>query len=611
MRYTLHTPTRLASPTSPDASQVRWLLGAVAAATLLIAGCASDRDGDNAPTQPPVALRCDDAIKTAFAYEQTTVLAVQQFAKGDPLSLSSPAQAGALTAEADLCFVKLLVGPGNPGPTDAPSTTQGIGVHIWLPSKANWDQRLKAMGSGGFGGGGHAQADYVVSPLFGRLDLVSGLLHAENGSIGVENDKGHGPGNSGDFAMQPDGTVNTQGWADFERANHEAVVRAKALSKLYYGQEPKYAYFIGGSSGGREGLKMAQKYPDDFDGISSTVPAINWTSFTAAELYPALVVERDLGGIYPTAEQFATVEQAALNSCDLVGGVHLGYVLDPSQCRYDPELDPQVLCASSGGSNTSPGCVSRTQARAFNKFWYGPTSDGSVPAPADDNGWTLAGKQRWYGTPRGTALNLARAPFSIGMDQVALSMQNASLAGSSFVNASRIGTDGWKNLSYADLSLAIDRGIQLQAAFSNIDTNNPDLSAFKASNGKIIGAAHLADDFIMPQGVLAYYDKVAARMGGMANAQSFYKLYVVPGAGHSGPVGSSNPQALVPLPVNQDYVTALQNWVENGVEPSAFVASSATPSAQAVASTAPICIYPATLNYLAGNPLVAASYSCR
>lgn len=603
----MRTPTRAPRLLRPP---TRLLLASTLACAAVLTACGGSDNQEPAEPVPPLALRCDDALKTAFQYEHTTVLAVKQFAKGELLSLSTPPQAGALTAQADLCFVKLLVGPGNPGPADAPSTSAGIGVQIWLPSKSAWDQRLKAVGGGGFLGGLHAEPT-VVSTIFGRNDHASGLPYAERRSIGVENDKGHGPSGSGAFAMNPDGSINKQGWADFERANHESVVRAKHLAKLYYGDAPKFSYFIGASSGGREGLKMAQKYPNDFNGIHSAVPAINWSGFTIAELYPALVVERDLGGVYPTEAQFATVEQAALNSCDAVGGVHLGYVNDPSQCRYDPEKDPDVLCVGSGGVNTTPGCVSSVQARAFNKFWYGPTSDGSVPDPAIDNGWTLSGAQRWYGTPRGTVLSLARAPFSVGLGQIALSLQDATLAGADFLNASGHGADRWKNLSYADFSRAFDRGTQLQDAFSHVDTNNPDLAAFKAANGKIVGAAHLADELIMTQGVLGYYDQVVKAMGGLGNTQSFYKLYIVPGAGHGTPVGSSNREALVPLPTTDRYVEALQNWVEQGIAPTTLTVSSASSAAQPIASTAPLCIYPAKRSYVAGNPLVATSYICQ
>jgi hypothetical protein len=94
-------------------------------------------------------LACDDTLKEAFKPDaDTTVLAVKAFKKDDPLLLSG--EPGPQTGKAlnDLCLVKLLVGPGNPGPADAPSTSAGIGIEVWLPAPANWNKRLHALGGG-------------------------------------------------------------------------------------------------------------------------------------------------------------------------------------------------------------------------------------------------------------------------------------------------------------------------------------------------------------------------------------------------------------------------------------------------------------------------------
>src|SRR5690606_12164695 len=104
---------------------------------------------------------------------------------------------------------------------------------------------------------------------------------------------------------------------------------------------------------------------------------------------PQLVIQRDLGGTPLSEAQLDLVSNAAIHACDVVGGQHLGYILDPSQCRYDPTEDAAVLCAGDGGCNDTPHCVSKIQAQAINKIWYGPTRDGSVPDPGIDNGWTM------------------------------------------------------------------------------------------------------------------------------------------------------------------------------------------------------------------------------
>src|SRR6185295_4743406 len=137
---------------------------------------------------------------------------------------------------------------------------------------------------------------------------------------------------------------------------------------------------------------------------------------------------------------------------------------DPSTCRYDPTLDPSVICTASGGTNTTANCVTQVQAVAMNKIWYGQTADGSVPSPATDNSFALtpSGNQRWYGLTRGSASGLAGAtPFTISSDMVALELQDPTLATPSFTNATGDGADRWKALSYAELSHAFDRGLAL------------------------------------------------------------------------------------------------------------------------------------------------------
>jgi hypothetical protein len=115
--------------------------------------------GGGNSTAQPTGLACDDGIKTAFKPDaNTTVLLVKAFKQGDPVSLSgTPATPTPQNAPADLCLVKLLVGPGNAGAPSAPSTSAGIGIEVWLPTAARWNQRIRAYGSGGWAGS--AQAD--------------------------------------------------------------------------------------------------------------------------------------------------------------------------------------------------------------------------------------------------------------------------------------------------------------------------------------------------------------------------------------------------------------------------------------------------------------------
>ncbi len=156
------------------------------------------------------------------------------------------------------------------------------------------------------------------------------------GSVVGTTDTGHSVGN-GSFTMNPDGTINSALWQDFaERSLHELALKTKALASAYYLKTQKHAYWDGCSTGGRQGYKIIQNHPDDYNGYLVGAPAFNWTKFITAELYPQVVYQRDLGGVALTTAQQAQVNAKAVSACDVVGGQHLGFVLNPAQCAYDP-----------------------------------------------------------------------------------------------------------------------------------------------------------------------------------------------------------------------------------------------------------------------------------
>lgn len=438
------------------------------------------------------------------------------------------------------------------------------------------------------------------------------------GAVSASTDTGHAVG-SGSFAMNPDGTINSVLWRDFsERGIHEMAVKTKALTKAYYGRDARYAHWDGFSTGGRQGHKEAQANPADFDGILAGAPAFNWTKFITGELYPQTVFQRDLAGINLTTGQLNLMSNGAIDACGSVGGVKLGYIPDPAQCTYDPRKDVTVLCAGQAGvgvtgTSTSTDCVNLTQATAMNKIWYGQTSDGSVPDPAADNGYnvSLASNQKWYGLTRGTSmLGLAGAtPFPVASDMVALELQNPRVATPAFNNATGNGADLWKNLSYAELSNASDRGVALQPQFADINTDNPDLSAFRTRGGKMIMYHGLADTLIPSQGSVNYYNRVATQMGGIQSIQGFYRFYLVPGMAHGFANGTSNPNANPPLPTLDQLYAALTDWVEKGTAPAALTAT-APATATVGQKSRPLRLYPQKASYTNGDPNLASNYNC-
>ena len=137
------------------------------------------------------------------------------------------------------------------------------------------------------------------------------------GSVVGSTDTGHPGGNlptlNASFAMNADGTINSTLWQDFaERSLHELALKTKALTAAYYLKAQKYAYWDGCSTGGRQGYKEIQNHPDDYNGYLVGAPAFNWSKFITTELYPQIVLQRDLGGVNLTAGQQSQVNAKAV-----------------------------------------------------------------------------------------------------------------------------------------------------------------------------------------------------------------------------------------------------------------------------------------------------------
>jgi feruloyl esterase len=611
-----------ARPAVASAFRLAVLAGAAATAAGLVA-CSGGSNGPPPPA-PPTALVCDDTMKTAFKPDaNTNVVLVKAFNAGDPLALpGTPATPAPPVAAADLCLVKMVVGPGNPGTAGAPSTSAGIGIEVWLPTPANWNERIRNLGGGGWAGGNQASAD--------QIGTVAAAATAATGYMVGTTDTGHPTTFSGAFAMREDGGINGTLWTDFaERSLNELALKTKALAQAYYLKPQQYTYWTGCSTGGRQGLKMAQAHPEHYDGYIIEAPAINWTKFITNELYPQTVRERDLGGNLSNA-QLGFVSAAAVSACDTVGGQHLGFIVDPRQCRYDPLRDAAVLCSGVQGNgvvgtSTDAACVGAAQAQAINKIWYGQTADGSVPDPLLDNAAnaTLSSSNHlWWGLSRGANLTLLAGdamsppffgPFPIATDMVALELQDPTYATPGFVNATGTGQNRWRAMTYADLADAYNQGIALQPFFGGINTDNPDLTQARDRGAKIIQFHGWGDQLIPALGSINYYTRMANVVGGFAQAQKFNRLYMVPGLGHCGGVGSVSGSAgpaadvnSVPLPAPDQFFAALVDWVESQQAPDRIVLQSANASV-----TMPICPYPKKATYSGAGPITAeSSYTC-
>ncbi|MDB5702865.1 MAG: tannase/feruloyl esterase family alpha/beta hydrolase [Sphingomonadales bacterium] len=567
-------------------------------------------------SSPP---RPDDLCNLAAtsAIEKGTgahVLLIKHFAKGDRLRLGhetdrtgKPDTSPVPLSADDVCVIKLVTGPSVSGPADAPSTTKGVGIEVWLPASSNWNSRFLSIVPGGWAG---ERAVKAVDALSSGRDMGFALEHGyitSKTDLGVE-------GGRGSEMILPDGSINRVGWENLvSRSGHIVATTVKALATLYYNKAPSYSYVTGCSSGGRASYASAQQFPNDYDGVLAGAPSINQTSFPIGLVYPQLVMIRDLGGVLPMPK-LDFVSRAAIRACDTtVTGQHDGYLSDPETCHYNPVQDQVVLCLADGGTGPDALCVTKREAQAINKMWFGGTRDGSVPDPKADNGASpfRSSDHYWWGPYRGTTMatvansrNGQPAPFDLAVDQIAVNMENPSLGTPTFRNGSGNGADGWKQLDYAGLAEAADRGMLLNTAFAGLNSNNPDLRPFAAAGKKMITYHGLADQNMPPQNSLNYYAHVAAVVGGVRAEQAFHRLFLVPGMGHCVGFGTVGATA-APQPSLAAFLDLLVAWVEKNRAPQEIVAETIDNK-----MSRPVCTYPQKAIYRSGPVASAVSYFC-
>ena len=225
---------------------------------------------------------------------------------------------------------------------------------VWLPQKGAWNGKFQAVGGGGFAG--------VIS--YGAL-----IPAVKSGYVTASTDTGH-------VAPDVEWLGDKQRLVDYGyRAIHETTVKAKTILERYYGKAADYNYFNGCSTGGRQGLMEAQRFPDDYDGIVTGAPVNYFVATHAAQLHVALAAHpTDDAGLL-AAKDLALVNKAVLAQCDALDGVKDGVLEDPRKCSFDPSA---LQCAAGG---SSAECLSPDQVGALKKIYAGaknPRTGASV-----------------------------------------------------------------------------------------------------------------------------------------------------------------------------------------------------------------------------------------
>ena len=208
----------------------------------------------------------------------------------------------------------------------------------------------------------------------------------KRGFAAAGTDTGHA-GGSASFALG-----HPEKLTDFAyRAVHEMTVTSKAIIQNFYGTAPRYSYWNGCSTGGRQGLKEAQKFPADFDGIVAGAPANYQTHLHVWSVWVAQQMNKTPGSFIPP-EKLAVLHKAVVAACDANDGVKDGLLNDPTKCHFDPKT---IECKG----EDLPNCLVPAQVAAVQAIYAGPKSPSGKEifptyAPGSELGWGLLGGQQ-------------------------------------------------------------------------------------------------------------------------------------------------------------------------------------------------------------------------
>ena len=390
-----------------------------------------------------------------------------------------------------------------------------------------WTQRFVQTGCGGLCGN-----------LNIRLGNADGCYPADHGELALAStDMGHTGGMDGKF-----GDKDYRIRIDFAyRGIHVTTVAAKALIRAYYGQSARYSYFVGCSDGGREALMEAERFPQDFNGITAGAPAMNFT--TQNTFYHGWNAVKNTGADGQpilTADKLPILHRGVLHACDAADGLEDGLISDPLSCHFDPAT---VACKKGQDERT---CLTHAQVQTAKDIYAG-AHDG------EGNKLVLSGP--------------------LAGSELAWLGVYVPAAGETGVMSSMISTGSLKYLVYdknppadytlADLKFSRESFLETTQLHGLYDATDPDLSRFANAGGKLILWHGLADPHISPLNTIAYYTAMSGMMG-EEEVSKFALLYLFPGGYHCA--GGEGPFSF-------DLMSAIMAWVERGNAPFAIIAS--------------------------------------
>jgi feruloyl esterase len=488
-----------------------------------------------------------------------------------------------------------------------------IRFHLRLPSR--WNGRFFFQGGGATNG--------TVGDALGALQGRQPGNALALGYAVVSQDSGHDNAIAGDPARG--GTVafgfDPQARIDYGYRSYAEVTRAaKALIRAYYGRGPERSYFVGCSEGGREGMMMSQRFPDEFDGVLAVAPGFrlpkaslvgeSWDSQAFAALARS-AGQVDHAGVPLlnrtfTDRDLALVSAAVLAACDHRDGLADGIIDDFPACTTAAVRAPLTALTCAGAKTDA--CLTAAQIAALHRVFDGARGAAGQPLYADwpwDAGIgdspahsTFEGWRRWK-------LGL----FESEANDAINATMGAAAAAILFTTPPRPLGAGESGFLGRVLALDLDRdaaaihatsGPFAESAWDFMMASATDLSRFARRGGRLVVVHGVSDPVFSINDTIAWWTDVDAAMHG--TAADVVRLFAVPGMAHCGSGPATD---------RFDAFGALVSWVESGVAPERIVAT-ARETTPWPGRTRPLCAFPKQARYRGtGSIEDAASFVCR
>lgn len=542
-----------------------WRIGAVVvvAAGLITAGLGTATSKAEAAGPAP---RCAE-----LAEKRIPASIISLPTNGGRVSSASVVTAVVSGEVVEYCRVDAALFPIDPSAPD-------IKMRVAMPF--DWNGKAMMFGGGGFNG---TIPDLTANVPYGRSDRPRPLAR---GYAMFASDSGHQADPIAYPVTSLDGTfgVNDEALRNFAAGDALKKTRDAAvfLMRLGYGRTPRPMYFAGGSTGGREALVVAQRWPRAFDGVISVYPAWNNMAEVLYLGYLAQVLSRP--GAFPGTAKQTLLYNSVIDACDGRDGLEDGVVSNVRGCDFDPR---QLRCPE--GLDTGPACLSDRQIT-------------SVIAMSSPFRWPyrIASGERGYpGFPFLSGADMRTPLLGFGSSAPANPMPKDSGYGMQY-------WEQWvkyfltRNSEYNSLDIDPRRPGKWLTRISHLSTiqdrNNANLRPFARSGGKLLLIHGSADELVSHRSTSDYYRRVRDTVG-PRQTRKVMRYYLVPGANH----GNVEPA----FAANWDSISALERWVEKGQPPTNPVVIDGGNG-----RTRPLCEYPRWPKYRSGDPHSAQSFVC-